>query len=101
MKRIKGIANQTSFILTVICLLGFLSLNIFTPPVDPLLFLMVSALGSLIIGVAGIPFEESNKKSHVLKSTFSIIVSLFLVILLALIYITPALFPFGIPNLYP
>ena len=103
MKSIKGIANQTSFVLSVICLFIFIFLILFNPPTDHNLtvYLMVLATVAFVIGVVGIPFERKNEKKQVVKSVFSIIFSFLLALGLSVLQVIPVLFPFGIPNLYP
>lgn len=103
MKYVKEIANQTSFVLTVVCLFLFISLNLFTPSTDHdlTLYLMVLAVAAFVIGVVGLPFEQKNEKKQVFRSTFSLIISLLLALVLGILWVLPTLFPFGIPNLYP
>ncbi len=103
MKSIKGIANQTSFVLSVVCLFIFISLILFNPSTDHdlTLYLMVFTVAVFVIGVVGIPFEQRNEKKQVVRSVFSLIVSLLLVLILSILWVFPTFFPFGIPNLYP
>ena len=103
MKNIKAISNQASFVLSVICLITFISLNLFYTPGDHdfILYLTYLALASFLIGVAGIPLEQKNDKKQIAKSLFSLIISLLLILILFTLWISPTLFPFGIPNLLP
>ncbi|WP_455676012.1 hypothetical protein [Pradoshia sp.] len=103
MKSIKGIANQTSFVLSVFCLFIFISLILFNPSTDHdlALYLMILATVAFVIGVAGIPFERKNDKKQVVKSVFSLISSFLLALGLAILWVLPVFFPFGIPNIYP
>ena len=103
MKSIKGIANQISFVLSVVCLFIFISLILFNPSTDHnlTLYLMVLATVAFVIGVVGIPFEQKNEKKQVVKSVFSIIFSFLLALGLSILQVIPYLFPFGIPNLFP
>ena len=100
---IKGIANQISFVLSVVCLIIFISLLLFNPSTDHdlALYLMVLATAAFVIGVVGIPFEKKNEKKQVMRSTFSQIFSFLLALGLAILWVFPVFFPFGIPNLYP
>lgn len=103
MKSIKGIANQISFVLTVVCLFIFIFLNLYNPSTShnlPL-YLMVLATVACVIGVVGIPFERKNDKKQVVKSIFSIISSFLLALGLAILWLLPVFFPFGIPGIYP
>ncbi|PQD93898.1 hypothetical protein CYL18_17215 [Pradoshia eiseniae] len=103
MKSIKGIANQISFVLSVVCLFTFISLILFDPSTNHnlTLYLMVLATVAFVIGVVGIPFERKNEKKQVVKSVFSIIFSFFLALGLAILWVLPVFFPFGIPGIYP
>ena len=103
MKNFKAISNQASFMLSVICLITLLSLNLFYTPTahDFILYLIYLALAAFLIGVVGIPFEQKNDKRQIAKSIFSLIVSLLIILILFTVWISPTLLPFGIPNILP
>lgn len=102
-RSLKLVANQWSFGITLIVLFICAFFGFFISDFRNeawVYYLIPFSLVSLGLAVIGLPLEKKNDKKVIIRSAFSIIISLLLILLLCFVYIAPIIFPFGIPPLF-
>lgn len=99
-REIKLRANQWSLGITVTALIAFTLWDLLVGDYrnSNLVYYLIPVLAtSFILAVIGISLEVKNDKKVVIRSIISLVLSLILILLLGFIYISPLLFPFGLP----
>ncbi|MEI2356716.1 hypothetical protein [Mesobacillus zeae] len=97
---VKDLANKWSFGITLTALMAFILWNLLIADYRNttwVYYLIPVLLVSFVLAVIGMPLDKNNDKKSVVRSTISLVLSLVLVLLLGFIYISPLVFPFGIP----
>lgn len=97
---IKDLANKWSYRITLISLVIFILWNLLVADYRNttwIYYLIPVLVVSLTLAVIGIPLDEKNDKKLVIQSIITLVLSFIIIFLLGYIYISPVLFPFGIP----
>lgn len=97
---VKNLANKWSFGITLTALFAFILWNFLVADyrnTNWVYYLIPVLVVSFVLAVIGIPLDKKKDKNLVIRSIISLILSFTLVLLLGYIYISPLLFPFGIP----
>lgn len=99
-KHVKVLANNWSYRITLVGLVLFILWNFVVADYSNttwIYYLIPVLVASFILAVIGIPLDKKNDKKLVIQSTITLILSAIMISLLGYIYISPVLFPFGIP----
>ena len=102
-RSLKLVANQWLFGITLIvfCIFTFFGFFISDFRNETWVYYLIPfSLVSLGLAVIGLPLERKNDKKVIVRSVFSIVMSLLIILLLCFIYIAPVFFPFGLPPLF-
>ena len=103
-KKFKNALNKWAFRISFPALIIFSFCYLFVSDLEYIntanYLLIPLFLISFVLAVISLPLEKKNDKRVIFRAAFSIIVSLGVLLLLAIFYIVPLLFPFGIPPIF-